>query len=35
MYITVSIGTNDLLYHLTMDSGKPYDKVDQVMEDNK
>lgn len=30
---TISIGINDLLYHLTMDSGKPYDKVDQVIED--
>ncbi len=30
---TISIGSNDLLYHLTMDSGKPYDKVDQIMND--
>ena len=30
---TISIGSNDLLYHLTMDSGKSYDKVDQVMKD--
>ncbi|MDD2434665.1 MAG: GDSL-type esterase/lipase family protein [Bacilli bacterium] len=33
--ITVSIGLNDILYYLTVDSEQPYNKVNEIMTDIK